>query len=216
MRKKYIGIFLVGILLVFSAGGLIYEFYHVKEKEAVDLKEITSKQVLDRGGEYYVYFQRKECPYCNNVKEDIIKLSKKKRVYMVNTVKQGNENLKDYDWDLHQKKYNILIGEMKKGKPIFNGNLTVENIQKKYSPLKYTIQIRVDEKDKSKEKIYAVLEEPVIDIANISSGNLVIPAVPYLIYVNDGSVIEDYFGDTQILHFLKSRKKPLDDYMQIE
>ena len=74
MRKKYIGIFLVGILLVFSAGGLIYEFYHVKEKEAVDLKEITSKQVLDRGGEYYVYFQRKECPYCNNVKEDIIKL----------------------------------------------------------------------------------------------------------------------------------------------
>lgn len=215
MRKKYVGIFLVGMLLLFSAFGLLYGAHQIKEKDAASLNEITSKQILDRGGEYYVYFQRKECPYCNNVKEDIIKLSKKQQVYMVNTEEQGNENLKDYDWDLHQKKHNILIGEMKNGKPIFNGNLTVENIQKKYSPLKYTIQTRVDEDDKSKEKIYAILEEPVIDIESISPDNLVIPAVPYLIYVKDGSVIEDYFGDTQILHFLKSRKKPLDEYMQI-
>lgn len=79
-----------------------------------------------------------------------------------------------------------------------------------------TIALEYSGKDKSKEKIYAILEEPVINVSNISLDNLVIPAVPYLIYVKDGTVVENYFGDTQILHFLKSEKKPLDDYMRIE
>lgn len=216
MSKKYIGIFCIGVILLLSAFYVTYKTYLVKEKKDVALEKIHEKQILDRGGNYYVYFQRDECPYCNNVKEDIIKLSKKKRVYMVNTEEKGNENLKDYDWDAHEKKNNVVIGEVKNGKNIFYGNLTIEEIKKQYSPLKYTIQTRKDGKDKSKEKIYAILEEPVINVSNISLDNLVIPAVPYLIYVKDGTVVENYFGDTQILHFLKSEKKPLDDYMRIE
>jgi len=215
-HKGYIVGILFGVLLLGAASFFLYREYVKDQNSYSELEEINIDQVFDLGGSYYIYFQRAECPYCDNVRDDIIDFSKKERVYMLDTRAEGNENLKDYDWDTHEQQYDKEIGEVKDGEAILYDGITADQLEEVYSPQEYTIQAREDLNDSSVEKIYAILEAPVIDFTDVSPHNLIVPAVPYMIYVENGIISQDYFGDTQILVLLESTCKPLDEYIQVE
>lgn len=215
-NKRYTFFLVIGVFLLVIASFIIFSDYRKKDIDYSELEEIISDQVFEMGDSYYVYFQRAGCSYCDNVKEDIINFAKKERVYVLDTLRKENESLKDYDWASHEKEYNQEIGEMQNDEAVFYNGLAIDKLEKIYSPYEYTIQTRTDENDISKEKIYAILEVPVIDLSKESSKNLIVPAVPYMIYIENGVILQDYFGDTQILEFLGSTRKPLDDYLQLK
>lgn len=223
MKKKY---YIVGIIctiiIMCIAGGLLYKnLFAIGADNAYEgLNTITLDEVFELTGDYYVYAQRSGCPYCDNVKDEIINFSESSRLFVLDTQAAENETAKDYDWTNHHKKYDEEIGEIVNGKIVFYDGLTEKSLKDKYPPLDYTIKVADKdfvELNEGKEigKIYAVRESPIIDYSDATKDNFIIAAVPTLYYIRDGKIENFYFGDAQILNFLGSEKSPLDEYMDL-
>lgn len=220
MKKKKITI---GILcLTIVLGGAIYLLYQGvwsgTDNSYDKLPAISVNEFFEKEKEYYVYAQRAGCPYCDNVKDEILEFAKHNQLFVLNTRAKGNEGIKDYDWDKHHKLYDKEIGKVVDGKMVFLNGLTEKNLEDEYSPLDYSI--KKADKDfvelnagKEEGKIYAIREAPIIDYTNVTDENLIIPAVPMLFHIRDGKVESYYYGDTQIINFMGGDKKPLDDYI---
>jgi thiol-disulfide isomerase/thioredoxin len=223
MKKKYyIAGIVCAIIIIGIAAVLLYKnLFVTSENNAYEgLNTIALDEVFEMGGDYYVYAQRSGCPYCDNVKDDIIRFSKSNSLFVLDTQASENETAKDYDWTSHHKKYDEEIGEIVNGEISFYNGLTKKTLKDKYSPLDYTIKVADKdfvELNEGKEigKIYAVRESPIIDYSNTTKDNFVIAAVPTLYHIKDGKIDDFYFGDAQILNFLGSEKSPLDEYMDL-
>ncbi|MGC4019957.1 MAG: hypothetical protein QM793_12515 [Muricomes sp.] len=220
MRRK---MYMLGILfLVMIIGGGVYLLYQgvkgAPDNPYKDLQTTSVNKFLEEQDDYYVYAQRAGCPYCDNVRDEIIEFARNNQLYVLDTRAEGNEGIKDYNWDEHHKAYDKEIGKVVKGKMILQDGLTEANLKERYSPLDYSIK-KADKEfvelnaGKEEGKIYAVRESPIIDYTNVSDENLVIAAVPTLFHIKNGQIESYYFGDIQILNFLGVDKAPLDKYI---
>lgn len=180
----------------------------------------TLDQLYNQKGHFYVYFNRNDCPYCNNVEKDIEKFAKDKKVIMVDT--ELLKGIKNYDWDAHEVKYDVEIGEKTdEGDIKFYDEKTEKDIKQLYPPLNYKIlwvNKRYAELHEGKKygKVYAVYTHPVLTKNDLKKENLIIPAVPILMEFRDHEVINYFFDDKEIISFLNLNTKPLDHYWNLD
>ena len=77
-------------------------------------------EIFEKPGNFYVYAQRSGCPYCDNVKDEIIQFAKSNSLFVLDTQADENKDAKDYDWTNHHIKYErgrrmqFMIDMMKK------------------------------------------------------------------------------------------------------
>ncbi|MDW2800053.1 hypothetical protein RZO55_20985 [Clostridium boliviensis] len=221
MRKKIINSIIVLFVLLFIGGGLFFLVPRVRE-ETTGSRNIkyTLEQLYNQSGHFYVYFNREDCPYCDNVKKDIEKFAKDEKVIMVDT--ELLKGIKNYDWDAHEVKYDVEIGEKTDGRAIkFYDGKTEKDIKQLYPSLNYKIlwvNQRYAELHEGKKygKVYAVYTHPVLEKEDLKKENLIIPAVPILMEFRDHVVINYFFDDKEIIAFLKLNTKPLDSYWNLD
>lgn len=219
MKRKWYVLGITGLAVIIAgAGYLLYQGLKEPDNPYKELDTVKLEDFFEKRGDYYVYAQRAGCPYCDNVKDEIIQFSKNNQLYVFDTRAEGNEDIKDYDWSEHHKECDEEIGIVNNGKMEFYNGLTEEMLKDKYSPLDYTIKVADRDfvelnDDKEEGRIYAIRESPIIDYSDSSNSNLIIAAVPTLFHVKDGQIKAYYFGDVQILDFLGVDKAPLDEYI---
>ena len=72
MKKKSVIISVVcSAFFIVCVGAGIILFPKVKEESIAYSTSI--EDLFEKEGHFYVYFNRKECPYCDNIKKDIKK-----------------------------------------------------------------------------------------------------------------------------------------------
>lgn len=104
-KVKIYAIFTILILIVLFA---LLTFVRTKdvyfELEKIHLKNILNQDYSGYEG-YYVYFYKKDCPFCKKLEEDILTLNDKSKLFIVDTEKIYNKT-KSYDWekDIHNLK----------------------------------------------------------------------------------------------------------------
>lgn len=222
-RKAVIGLLTITLIMTLAfvvvRGFKVYKSIY-KEDPYKNLDRITAEDILNKEGEYYVYFQKETCKYCDNIKNDILKLSKRKKVYVVDTEDEKNQEIESYDWDLHYKNNMIEIGRYdSKGNITFYGEYTYSNLKSFFPEADYSIHKADDEfikqyKNGVKGYVYAVLEKPLINYENISPKTMIVPGVPFLIRVKDKAIVDYYCGDTAIIKLIGSKTEPLSPYIE--
>ena len=129
---------------------------------------------------------------------------------------------RNYDWDSHEKKYDVEIGEKDStGKIVFYDGLDENLIKEKYPPIHYKI-IWANEnyaalhEGKEAGKVYAISTHPNIKKEELSEKKFVLGGVPTLVEFENHKVINFYFDDKEIIDFLESDTQPLDKYWNLE
>ncbi len=221
MRKRIIISFIVLFVFFFIGIGSFFLLPKVREETAGSRAvKYTLEQLYNQSGHFYVYFNREDCPYCDNVKKDIEKFAKEEKVIMVDT--ESLKGIKNYDWDAHEVKYDVEIGEKTDGGEIkFYNDKTESDIKQLYPPSNYKIiwvNNRYAELHEGKEygKVYAVYTHPVLEKEELKKDNLIIPAVPILMEFSNHEVINYFFDDKEIIGFLNLHTKPLDSYWNLD
>lgn len=75
MKKKNIIISIAcSIFFIICVGAAIILFPKVKEETIAYSTSI--EDLFEKEGHFYVYFNRKECPYCDNIEDDIKQFKK--------------------------------------------------------------------------------------------------------------------------------------------
>ena len=220
MKKKTLILGVISVIVVvLGATYLLWQGLKTEpDNPYKELETVKLDTFFDKQGDYYVYAQRAGCPYCDNVQGEIIEFSKINQLYVIDTRAEGNEELKDYDWDEHHKLYDEEIGEVVDGEMVLYDGLTEETLRDKYSPLDYVIK-RADKKfvelniEKEEGKVYAIRESAIIDYSDASPDNLIVAGVPTLFHIQNGKIYNYYFGDIQILKHLGIDKPALDEYI---
>ena len=205
-KKSYIAGIICTTIIICMAGVLLYRnIFAIERSNAYEgLNTITMDEIFEKPGNFYVYAQRSGCPYCDNVKDEIIQFAKSNSLFVLDTQADENKDAKDYDWTNHHIKYDEEIGEVVNGKNILD--YTIKAADKDF--------VKLNE-DKVIGKIYAVRESPIIDYTDATKDNFIIAAVPMLYHIENGNIENFYFGDAQILQFLGSNKSPLDEYINL-
>ena len=160
-KKSYIAGIICTTIIICMAGVLLYRnIFAIERSNAYEgLNTITMDEIFEKPGNFYVYAQRSGCPYCDNVKDEIIQFAKSNSLFVLDTQADENKDAKDYDWTNHHIKYDEEIGEVVNGKNIFYDGLTRNTLKNKYSPLDYTIKaadkdfVKLNE-DKVRGKIF--------------------------------------------------------------
>ena len=117
-------------------GAAIILFPKVKEETIAYSTSI--EDLFEKEGHFYVYFNRKECPYCDNIEDDIKQFKKENAVYEIDA--EACKGTRNYDWDSHEKKYDVEIGEKDSTRKIvFYDGLDENLIKEKYPPIHYKI-----------------------------------------------------------------------------
>ena len=137
MKKKNIIISMVcSIFFIICVGAAIVLFPKVKEETIAYSTSI--EDLFEKEGHFYVYFNRKECPYCENIEDDIKQFKRENAVYEIDA--EACKGTRNYDWDSHEKKYDVEIGEKDStGKIVFYDGLDENLIKEKYPPIHYKI-----------------------------------------------------------------------------
>ena len=82
MKKKNIIISIAcSIFFIICVGATIILFPKVKEETIAYSTSI--EDLFEKEGHFYVYFNRKECPYCDNIEDDIKQFKKENAVYEI-------------------------------------------------------------------------------------------------------------------------------------
>ena len=152
------------IFFIICVGATIILFPKVKEETIAYSTSI--EDLFEKEGHFYVYFNRKECPYCDNIEDDIKQFKKENAVYEIDA--EACKGTRNYDWDSHEKKYDVEIGEKDStGKIVFYDGLDENLIKEKYPPIHYKI-IWANEnyaalhEGKEAGKVYAISTHPNI------------------------------------------------------
>ncbi len=220
MEKKIKIIIMSIIIVVF--GILIYRLIPMAKEEVLNsnVEQVSLNEIFNTKGHFYVYFSREDCRYCKNIEKDINDLSSNLTVYMVDP--ELCENIIGYDWDEHELKYDVEIGEMLSNGDIkYYNDLTEKDIKEQYPAIDYKIVLaneRYVELHKGKEagKIYAVYTHPVLEKSDFQIDNFCVPAIPILVEFDSNNVIKYYFDDKEIIEYLGSDTEPLDKYWNLE
>ena len=151
-------------------GAAIILFPKVKEETIAYSTSI--EDLFEKEGHFYVYFNRKECPYCDNIEDDIKQFKKENAVYEIDA--EACKGTRNYDWDSHEKKYDVEIGEKDSTRKIvFYDGLDENLIKEKYPPIHYKI-IWANEnyaalhEGKEAGKVYAISTHPNIKKEELS------------------------------------------------
>lgn len=212
-------VFIIILVIITVAGVKVYKTIY-KENPYKNLDTIAAEDIFNGQGEYYVYFQKETCKYCDNITDDILQFSEYEKIYIVNTQDEKNQKLESYDWDLHYKNNMIEIGKYDlDGNITFFGEYSNSNLKSFFPEADYSIHKADDEfveryKNGVTGYVYAVLEKPIINYENVSPKTMVVPGVPFLIHVKDKVIAEYYCGDTAIIELLGSKTEPLSPYME--
>lgn len=175
MKKKNIIISIAcSIFFIICVGATIILFPKVKEETIAYSTSI--EDLFEKEGHFYVYFNRKECPYCDNIEDDIKQFKKENAVYEIDA--EACKGTRNYDWDSHEKKYDVEIGEKDStGKIVFYDGLDENLIKEKYPPIHYKI-IWANEnyaalhEGKEAGKVYAISTHPNIKKRSYPKRNL--------------------------------------------
>ena len=117
------------IFFIICVGATIILFPKIKEETIAYSTSI--EDLFEKEGHFYVYFNRKECPYCDNIEDDIKQFKKENAVYEIDA--EACKGTRNYDWDSHEKKYDVEIGEKDStGKIVFYDGLDENLIKEKY------------------------------------------------------------------------------------
>ena len=217
MKKVRIVSVLISALIV---GIIVGVLAPNAKKELTNNDQMSVDNMFDIKDHFYVLFARDDCRYCENIENDIDNLSKKANVYVVDP--ELCKKIKSYDWDAHELKYDVEIGEMQDdGNILFYHDMTEKNIKEKYPPIDYKIVLvndRYAELHEGKEvgKIYAIYTHPVLDETDLTVDNFCVPAIPMLIEFDQNKVVNYYFDDKEIIAYLNSDTEPLDKYWNLE
>lgn len=96
MKKKNIIISIAcSIFFIICVGATIILFPKVKEETIAYSTSI--EDLFEKEGHFYVYFNRKECPYCDNIEDDIKQFKKENAVYEIDA--EACKGTRNYDWD---------------------------------------------------------------------------------------------------------------------
>lgn len=219
MKKKNVIISVVcSVFFIMCVGAGIILFPKVKEENIAYSTSI--EDLFDKEGNFYVYFNRKECPYCDNIKEDIKNFKQGNEVYEIDA--EACKGTRNYDWDSHEKKYDVEIGEKDStGKIMFYDGMNENLIKEKYPPIFYKV-IWANEnyaalhEGKEAGKVYAVSTHPYIKKEELNKDKFVLGGVPTLVEFENHKVINFYFDDKEIIEFLESDTQPLDKYWNLD
>lgn len=220
MRKITISI--IAFICILFLGVIIYFLFPKVKAEIIsdDLNQKTIEEMFAEKGNFYVYFSRKDCRYCENIDADIKDFASRENVYTVDP--ELCKNIKSYDWDKHELENDVEVGRMlEDGKIEYYNDLTEKGIKEKYPPLYYKIVLANEgytelHKGKEEGKIYAISTRPTLEDSDFQVDNFVIPAIPILIEFNNNKVVNYYFDDKEIIDFLESDTVPLDKYWNLE
>ncbi|WP_124067743.1 hypothetical protein [Clostridium sp. E02] len=175
------------------------------------LNEIKNEDVFEQQGEeYYIYYYKKNCPYCSEVQDSILKFASQYKLYIIDTEKKYNHPLK-FDWNnLHQQN-DVEIGiQNADGTKQFYKDQNEERYlntqdKNKYGKTKVYKIIIADEnylrtnKNAQIGHIYASLQTPEIDYENIkNSSDIIIAGVPTLLHIKNGQINGFYFDSPEI------------------
>lgn len=219
MKKKSIMIILVcAFLLLLCIGVMFFLLPAVKEERAAYNTSVDD--LFEKEGNFYVYFSRKECPYCNNIEKDIDNFKKENTVYEIDA--EACNGILNYNWDEHEKQHDMIIGEKNEvGKVIFYEGLDEKSIKEKYPPINYKIVWVNDNyaelhEGKVSGKIYAISTHPAIDPEDLKAECFLLGGVPTLIEFDNHKVKNIYFDDKEIINFFNTTTKPLDEYWNLD
>lgn len=218
MKKTQKVILIVGIpvlILLFVA----YLQVHMMSPYSA-LNEIKYKDSLvQQGDEYYVYYYKKNCPYCLKIQDSILKLASQYKLYIVDTDKMHNRPLK-FDWNnLHeQNDVEIGIQNVDGTKQFYKGENEEKylNTQEKnqFGKIKvYEIIIAdknylITNKNAQIGHIYASLQTPEIDYGKIrNSSDIIIAGVPTLLHIKNGQINGFYFDSPEIAEHINNLSK---------
>lgn len=207
MNKKFLYILSVACLFILFTFIFIQTnknfVVNTSENHNSNLKHITLQDsLLQNEEEYYLYFYKSDCPYCQEVDEKILQLSKKETIYILDCNQEQNRG-KKYDWttSIHDLKQIGFIDD--KGEKQFYAQ---ENEQKylnadvfnKYGKKQYyKVDVMTNEEDN--EIICVKMITPEIDYSIVDKWeDIVIAGVPTLLHVTNGKIDEFYFDSPDI------------------
>jgi len=112
------------LLVVMVVVGIGASFLIPSVNGTTDLGHINYTETFDQDhSEYYVYFYQVDCQFCKEFEPHILEAYGDDVPIYVVDVERGKSSLNDqawYDWDLHHKTHDVVIGEIKDGQQIFN------------------------------------------------------------------------------------------------
>ncbi len=220
MSKKAMFGIKTGIILLISIFIVCVIYLIPKVKSENSSFDNSVSDFFEKDGNFFVYFSRMDCPYCDNIEKDIEKFAKENTLYIVDS--ETCNGTKSYDWEMHEKKYDVEIGmKNDKGEITFFNNMEKDEIVEKFSPVYYKILWSSSgyeelHEGKQKGKIYAICTHPFLEEKDLTKENFVLPAVPMLVEFDQHKVVNYYFDDKEIIDFLKSDTKPLNEYWNLD
>lgn len=180
-----------------------------------NVQKIATKDFFNQTqDDYYVYYYMENCPFCNQVKGDMLKFAEDRSVYFVDYRIRENW-CESYDWSLAIKKYNKIIGKVNQEGGI--EYLPGESMEK-YQGLKnmygkeMIFSFEIVTKDNITQfegaqlgDVVANIQTPEIDYYSMTSPDeLIIAGVPVLFHVVDGKIVNFYFDSVDIAAYLES------------
>lgn len=213
--KKIKSIVLIAIVI-----GMTIFLYrsHDENRDAYEsYKQININKVLTIDEDYYyVYFYKKNCPYCEEIERTMRRfVMNKSNLYFVNMDEQ--DNVEGYDWKKFRENNDIDIGVFDSNEnktKYYDGESEEKYINTKetnsFGKLKrFEIVVADDgylEKNKKaiKGHVYATNMVPEIDYQSVENSNVIpIAGVPTLLKIENGKVIEFHFDSVEIEPYVK-------------
>ena len=164
-------IILSGVVLVIFIG-LIYLFNTNQSKRDF----ITTSDVFDQDGDYFVYFWQEECWYCQEIEADIKDYEDNGQLplYVVDMTKAANLEMW-YDWEAHHEANDVVIGYIEAGEEVYEKD---PELYLNDPEVQYNVVIEGD-------TIIAEHQTPFFNPAPTDLASLDIVATPALLYVSD-------------------------------
>lgn len=164
-------VFLSGVVLVIFIG-LIYLFNTNQSKRDF----ITTSDVFDQDGEYFVYFWQEECWYCQEIEADIKDYEDNGQLplYVVDMTKAANLEMW-YDWEAHHEANDVVIGYIEAGEEVYEKD---PELYLNDPEVQYNVVIEGD-------TIIAEHQTAFFNPAPTDLASLDIVATPALLYVSD-------------------------------
>lgn len=174
-------------------------------------RAIAPETILKEEDRIYIYFYKLNCPYCEEIEDDMKWYGKTKSTLYFCNMNNEKDKFKSFNWQKFHEENDIEIGKANSdGKIEFyegQSKNKYENSKETNAygkTKKYEIIIADEEYLKTNRKakkgyVYASLKTPEIDYSTcISANDIIIPYVPTILVIEDGKITEFYYGPEEI------------------
>lgn len=183
-----------------------------------DFQQVLPQNIFSiKDEEYYVYFYKPNCSYCEDIEKDIRYYAMTSSSFYLSNTQNEEAKTSDFDWKSFHEKNDIEIGKLNRsGKVEFYSGESEEKYTKSkeknaYGKIKrYEI---IEAKDDYLEMnsqaregyVYASLQTPDINYYEISKDDeMIIASVPTLLFIKDGKVQDFYFDSNEIKEVIQN------------